>query len=141
MTDLERAVKEGEILKWGQENRKCKITEVPHWVIMALMEDIVYFDCQLLEQLIMSLHGSWGAVMQEGYVELATEKLMTNVLLASLYEDGYIEISPGLLEEPQIFDFNHDLEVLVSLTPSGEEAQVWNELNLFESISQQAHCQ
>jgi len=141
MTDLERAVKEAEILKWGQENRHCKITEVPHSVIMALMEDIVYFDCQLLEQLIMSLHGSWGAVMQEGYLELATEKLMTNVLLASLYEDGYIEISPGLLEDPQLFDFDHDLEISVSLTPSGEEAQVWNELNMFESISQQAQCQ
>ena len=138
MADLERAVKEAEVLKWGEENRTCKITEVPHWVIMALMEDIVYFDCQLLEQVIVSLHGSWGVVMQQGYVELATQKLMTNVLLASLYEDGYIEISPGLLKDPQLFDFDHDHEVLVSLTPSGEEAQVWNELNLFEPISQQA---
>ena len=39
MFELERAVKEAEIIKWSQENRRCKITEVPHWVIMALMED------------------------------------------------------------------------------------------------------
>ncbi len=138
MFDLEKAVKETEIQKWAQDNRRCKITHVPHWVIMTLMEDIVYFECHLLEQLIMALHGSWGAVMQEGYLEHATEKLMTNVLLASLYEDGYIEISRGLLGDPGLFDFDHDLEVQVSLTPSGEEAQVWQELNLFEPVAQQA---
>ena len=134
MCDLEKAVKEAEILKWAQKNRRCKLTEAPHWVIMSLMEDIVYYDCHLLEQLIMALHGSWGAVMQEGYLEQATEKLMTNVLLASLHEDGYIEISPGLMEDPGLFDFDHSLEVQVSVTPSGEEAQVWKELNLFEAM-------
>jgi hypothetical protein len=105
------------------------------------MEDIVYFDCHLIEQLIMALHGSWGAVMQEGYLEQATEKLMTNVLLASLHEDGYIEISRGLMEDPGLFDFDHNLEVQVSVTPSGEEAQVWNELNLFEAMPLQAELQ
>jgi hypothetical protein len=105
------------------------------------MEDIVYFDCHLLEQLIMALHGSWGAVMQEGYLEHATEKLMTNVLLASLHEDGFVEISLGLMEDPRLFDFDHNLEVQVSLTPSGEEAQVWKELNPFEPMAHQAELQ
>ena len=141
MSELERAVKEAEILKWAQENRKCKITEAPHWVIMSLMEDIVYYDCQLLEQLIVALHGSWGAVMQEGYLEHATEKLMTNVLLASLHEDGFIEISRGLMEDPSLFDFDHNLEVQVSLTASEEEAQVWKKLNLFEPVAHQAELQ
>jgi len=141
MVELERAVKEAEIIKWSQENRRCKITEVPHWVIMTLMEDIVYFDCHLLEQTIMALHGSWGAVMQEGYVEHAVEKLMTNVLLASLYEDGYIEIAQGLLDDPRLFDFDHDLNVQVTLTRLGEEAQVWNDLNVFTPIAEQVELQ
>ena len=141
MCDMERTVKEAELLKWAEENRECKIADAPHWVIMSLMEDIVYFDCHLLEQLIMALHGSWGAVMQEGYLENATEKLMTNVLLASLHEDGYIEICHGLMQDPRLFDFDHNLEVQVSLTPSGEEAQVWKELDLFESMIHQAELQ
>ena len=141
MGELERAVKEAEILKWSQENRRCKITEVPNWVIMALMEDIVYFDCHLLEQLIMALNGAWGAVMQDGYLEHATERLMTNVLLASLHEDGYIQISQGLLDHPGLFDFNHELEVEVCLTPSGEEAEVWEELNIFEPVAAQVELQ
>jgi hypothetical protein len=141
MVDLERAVKEAEIIKWSQENRRCKIIDVPHWVIMALMEDIVYFDCHLLEQTIMALHGSWGAVMQEGYLEHAAERLLTNVLLASLYEDGYIEIARGLLDDPRLFDFDHDLNVQVSLTPSGEEAQVWNDLNVFAPMAEQVELQ
>ena len=141
MGDIERAVKEAEILKWAQENRECKITDAPHWVIMSLMEDIVYFDCHLLEHVIMALHGSWGAVMQEGYLEHAAERLMTNVLLASLYEDGYIEIAQGLLDDPRLFDFDHDLNVQVSLTPLGEEAQVWNDLNVFAPMAEQVELQ
>jgi hypothetical protein len=141
MSDLERVVKEAEILKWAEENRRCKLNDVPHWIIMALMEDIVYFDCHLVEQLVMALNGSWGAVMQDGYLEHATEKLMTNILLASLHEDGYIEISPGLMDDPRLFDFDHNLDVQVSLTPSGKEAQVWDELNLFEPIPRQAELQ
>ena len=141
MCDLETAVKEAEILRWAQENRSCKITEVPHWVIMTLMEDIVYAGCNLIEQLVMALHGSWGAVMQDGYLKYATEKLMTSVLLASLYEDGYIEISHGALTDPCFFDFDHNLEVEISLTPSGEEAEVWEELNLFQPMTNQAALQ
>ena len=75
--------------------------------------------------------------MQEGYLEHAAERLMTNVLLASLYEDGYIEIAWDLLEDPRLFDFDHDLDVQVSLTPSGEEAQVWNDLNVFAPMAEQ----
>ncbi len=141
MSDLERVVKKAEILKWAEENRRCKLTDAPHGIIMALMEDIVYFDCHLVEQLVMALNGSWGAVMQDGYLEHATEKLMTNILLASLHEDGYIEISPGLIDDPRLFDFDHDLDVQVSLTQSGEEAQVWEELNLFEPIARQVGLQ
>ena len=141
MSDLETAVKKAEILKWAEENRSCKLTDAPHGIIMALMEDIVYFDCHLVEQLVMALNGSWGAVMQDGYLEHATEKLMTNILLASLHEDGYIEISPGLIDDPRLFDFDHDLDVQVSLTQSGEEAQVWEELNLFEPIARQVGLQ
>ena len=47
MSDLERVVKEAEILKWAEENRSCKLTDAPHWIVMALMEDIVYFDCHV----------------------------------------------------------------------------------------------
>jgi hypothetical protein len=141
MCELERAVKEAEVLKWAQENRSCKITEVPHWLIMILMEDIVYSGCNLIEQIVMALHGSWGAVMQEGYLEYASEKLMTSVLLASLYEDGYIEISRGLSDDPCFFDFDHELSVEVTLTPSGEEAKVWEELNVFEPVLHQAVLQ
>lgn len=79
--------------------------------------------------------------MQDGYLKYATEKLMTSVLLASLYEDGYIEISHGALSDPRFFDFHHDLEVEISLTPSGEEAQVWEELNLFDPKVHQAALQ
>jgi hypothetical protein len=141
MSDLERVVKEAEILKWAEENRNCKLTDAPHWIIMALMEDIVYFDRHLVEHLVMALNGSWGAVMQDGYLEHATEKLMTNILLASLHEDGYIEISSGLMDDPRLFDFDHDLDVQVSLTQSGEEARVWEELNLFEPIACQVELQ
>jgi len=141
MVELEKAVKEAEIIKWAQENRRCKITEVPHEVIMVLMEDIVYFNCHLLEQTIMGLHGSWGAVMQKGYLEHAVERLMTNVLLASLYEDGYIDIGRGFLDDPRLFDLDHDLNVQVSLTPLGEEAQVWNDLHLFAPMAEQIELQ
>ena len=141
MSDLERAVKEAEVLKWAQENRDCKITEAPHWVIMILMEDIVYSGCSLIEQIVMALHGSWGAVMQDGYLECATEKLMTSVLLASLHEDGYIEISRGLMDDPCFFDFDHELDLEITLTPSGEEAKVWEELNIFEPVSHHAGLQ
>ena len=108
---------------------------------MTLMEDIVYSGCSLIEQLVTALHGSWGAVMEEGYLKCATEKLMTNVLLASLYEDGYIEISRGVMHDPCFFDFDHNLDVEITLTASGEEAQVWQELNLFEPFSYQATLQ
>ena len=138
MDDLERAVRESEVLEWAQQNRSCKITEVPHWVIMILMEDIVYSGCKLIEQIVMVLHGSWGAVMQDGYLESATEKMMTSVLLASLYEDGYIEISRGLLDDPCFFDFDHELDVEITLTASGEEAEVWQELHQLEPVFQQA---
>jgi hypothetical protein len=141
MSDLERVVEKAEILKWAEENRRCKLTDAPHWIIMPLMEDIVYFDCHLVEQVVMALNGAWGAVMQDGYLEHATEKLMTNILLASLHEDGYIEISPGLIDDPRLFDFDHDLDVQVSLTQSGQEAQVWEELNLFEPIARQVELQ
>jgi hypothetical protein len=75
--------------------------------------------------------------MQNGYLEHAAERLMTNVLLSSLYEDGYIEIARGLLDDPRLFDFDHDLNVQVSLTPSGQEAQVWNDLNVFAPTAEQ----
>ena len=141
MCELEKAVREAEVLEWAEANRSCKITEIPHWVIMTLMEDIIYSGCRLIEQIVMALHGSWGAVMQDGYLECATEKLMTGVLLASLYEDGYIEISRGLLGDPRFFDFDHELDIEITLTPSGEQAEVWEELNLFEPTSYQAVLQ
>jgi hypothetical protein len=46
-----------------------------------------------------------------------------------------------LVDDPHLFDFDHDLEVQVSLTQSGEEARVWNELNLFEPIARQVELQ
>jgi hypothetical protein len=141
MYELERVVRESEVLEWAQGNRSCKITEVPHWVIMILMEDIVYSGCKLIEQIVMALHGSWGAVMQDGYLEYATEKLMTSVLLASLYEDGYIEISRGLLNDPCFFDFERELDVEIKLTASGEEAEVWEELNQLEPVFHHAALQ
>ncbi|UCG11031.1 MAG: hypothetical protein JSU72_10700, partial [Deltaproteobacteria bacterium] len=83
--------------------------------------------------LVMALDNSQGPVMQDGYLEQTAEKLVINVLLASLYEDGYIEVSGGLLDEPRLFDFHHELDIQISLTSSGEEAHIWEELDLFES--------
>jgi hypothetical protein len=141
MCQLEQAVKEAETYRWAQANRDCKITEVPNWLIMTLMEDIIYSGCNLIEQLVIVLHGSWVGVMQEGYLECAAEKLMTNVLLASLYEDGYIEISNGSPDDPRFFDFHHEIDINITLTPSGEEAQVWEELDLFGRGAHQAMLQ
>jgi hypothetical protein len=45
------------------------------------------------------------------------------------------------MDDPRLFDFDHDLDVQVSLTQSGEEAQVWEELNLFEPIARQVELQ
>lgn len=56
---------------------------------------------------------------------------MTNVLLSSLYEDRCIELAAGLVDEPRFFDFHHPLEVQVTLTPSGEQAHIWEEFELF----------
>lgn len=127
----QRFLEEIEIIRWALANRQCKITAVPHWVIMALMEDIVHFECNLIESLVMALDKSQEVVLQNDCLERATENLMTSVLLASLHEDGYIEITADFLEDPYFFDFHHQFSVQITLTPSGEDARVWEELEVF----------
>ena len=131
MGQSEKAWKQGQVLRWALVHPQCAITEVPSWVISILLEDITRWECELLEHLVMALDDSQGIVMAETYLERAVQRLMTNVLLTSLLEDGYIELASGLLDEPQLFDLHHPLEVQISLTPSGERAHIWKELELF----------
>ncbi|UCG13264.1 MAG: hypothetical protein JSU72_01875 [Deltaproteobacteria bacterium] len=127
----DKALKDAEVLKWAQENRNCRITRVPHWVIMALLEDIAHFGCHLTEQLVMSLDYSHCWVTEQGYLERTVEKLMHNILLASLYEDGHIEVCQDWEKEPRLFDFHNEIDIQIDLTPSGHEARSWEELSLF----------
>lgn len=133
MVHPDKMWKDGQILRWALAHRDCTITDVPSWVIMILLEDITRYGCQLLEHLVMALDDSQGIVMNESYIERVVEKLMTNVLLSSLHEDGHIELVCGLREEPRFFDLHHPLEVQIALTPSGEKAHIWEELELFSS--------
>jgi len=126
-----KAWKEGQVLRWALSHPHSTITEVPSWVIMILLEDITRGGCELLEHLVMVLDDSQGTVMAESYVERAVQALMANVLLSSLHEDGYIELTSGLFDEPRFFDFHSPPEVQITLTPSGEEARIWEELELF----------
>jgi len=131
MGHSDKAWKEGQVLRWALAHPHCTITEVPSWVILILLEDITRWDCQLLEHLVMALDDSQGIVMAESHLERAVQTLMTNVLLSSLHEDGYIELASGLFDEPRFFDFDSPLDIQVTLTPSGEAARVWEELELF----------
>jgi hypothetical protein len=134
MGHSDKVWKEGQVLRWALAHPDCTITEVPSWVILILMEDITRWGCHLLEHLVMALDNSQGIVMVETHLDRPVQTLMTNVLLSSLYEDGYIEFASGLLDEPLFFDFHHPLEVQISLTPSGEQAHIWEELELFSSL-------
>jgi hypothetical protein len=136
---LDTASDDAAVFKWALTNRSCKVTDVPHWVIMILLEDIVHCECRLTEQLVMALDESQPITLDNACLERSVERFMTNVLLASLYEDGYIEFTPALLEDPQFFDFQHQLDVHITVTPSGEVAQVWEELDLFEPVCQGLH--
>jgi len=131
MVHSDKAWEEGQVLRWALAHPDCRITEVPSWVILILLEDITRWGCQLLEHLVMALDDSQGIVMAESHLDRAVQTLMTNVLLGSLYEDGYIEIPSGLLDEPRFFDLQHPLDVQITLTPSGEQAHIWEELELF----------
>jgi len=131
MGQSEKAWKQGQVLRWALVHPQCAITEVPSWVISILLEDITRWECELLEHLVMALDDSQGIVMAESHLERAVQTLMTNVLLSSLHEDGYIELALGLFDEPRLFDFHSPLEVQITLTPSGEEAHIWEELELF----------
>ena len=136
MQNLDKSLVDAEIIKWAMTNRSCKMTEVPQWVIMALLEDVVHYGCHLIETLVMALDDSQGPFMQDDYLELAAETLMTKVLLASLYDDGHIEIALDLLDDPRLFEFQHQFDVQITLTPSGDQTQMWEELDLFRGASQ-----
>jgi hypothetical protein len=125
--------KDAQVLRWAMANRDCTITEVPSWVIMALLEDIARYNAQLLEYLAMAFDDSGGIVMDGTRLEGAVEKLMANVLLSSLHEDGHIEVGCGIFDEPLFFDLRSPLDVQIALTPSGEEAHIREELKLFIS--------
>ena len=131
MGHSDKAWKQGQVLRWALAHPHCTITEVPSWVTLILLEDITRWECELLEHLVMALDNSQGIVMAEGYLDRAVQTLMTNVLLTSLHEDGYIELASRLLDEPRFFDFHRPLEVQITLTPSGEQAHIWEELELF----------
>jgi hypothetical protein len=132
MGHSDKGWKQGQVLGWALAHRECAITEVPSWALLILLEDIIRRDCQLLEHLVMALDDSQGIVMAESYLNRAVQMLMTKVLLSSLREDGYIELTSGLLEEPRFFDFHHPLDVQITLTPSGEQAHIWEELKVFD---------
>lgn|SRR5512139_759959 len=136
MGQSDKAWKQGQVLRWALEHPHCTITEVPSWVILILLQDITRWGCQLLENLVMALDDSQGIVMAESHLGRAVQALMTNVLLSSLYEDGYIEFVSGLLDEPRFFDVHHPVEVQITLTPSGEQAHIWEELELFSGSYQ-----
>lgn len=136
MRCLEKMLINSEVLRWALANPDCRITEVPHWVIMALLEDIVHHDCELVEHLVMALDDSQGKAMEADYLEAAAEKLMTNILLASLYEDGHIEILQDLLGEPRLFAPGDQPEINITLTPSGREIRIWEELDLVHTVTQ-----
>jgi hypothetical protein len=131
MGQSDKAWKQGRVLRWALAHPHCTITEVPSWVILILLQDITRWGCQLLEDLVMALDDSQGIVMAESHLDRAVQTLMTNVLLSSLHEDGYIELALGLPDEPRFFDFHHPVEVQITLTPSGEQAHIWEELELF----------
>lgn len=131
MGHSDKTWKQGQVLRWALAHPHCTITDVPSWVIMILLEDITRWECRLLEHLVMALDDSQEIVMPESYLDRAVQTLMTNVLLSSLHEDGYIELASGLLDEPRLFDFHHPIEAQISLTPSGEQAHIWEELELF----------
>jgi hypothetical protein len=131
MGHSDKAWKEGQVLSWALAHPRCTITEIPSWVILILLEDITRWDCQLLEHLVMALDHSQGIVMAESHLERAVQTLMTNVLLSSLHEDGYIELASRLFDEPRFFDFHSPHEVQITLTPSGQAAHLWEELELF----------
>jgi len=137
----EMILEDSEVLKWALANRHCKITEVPHWVIMALGEDIVHCGCHLVEQLVIALDGSQNWVVDKRCFERAIEKLMTNVLLASLHEDGNIELSDDFVEILRLFDFNHEIDIRIDLAPSGQEPQIWGELDLLGGAAGALHQQ
>jgi hypothetical protein len=125
--------KDAQVLRWAMANRDCTIADVPSWVIMTLLEDVVRYGAQLLEYLVMAVDDSEGIVMDGTRLEGAVEKLMTNVLLSSLHEDGHIEVGCSLLDEPLFFDLHSPFDVAIALTPSGEEAHIGEELELFTS--------
>ena len=106
-----------EVLRWALANRSCRITEAPHWLIMALLEDIVLRKCHLIEQLVKALDEFRGWVNEEGYLERSVERLMNNVLLASLHEDGHISDSCGLLNEVYLFELHNGLDIQIDLAP------------------------
>jgi hypothetical protein len=81
----------------------------------------------------MAFDDSEGIVMDGTRLEWAVEKLMTNVLLSSLHEDGHIEVGCSLLDEPLFLDPHSPLDVEIALTPSGEKARIREELELFRS--------
>jgi len=136
MLHPDKVWKDAQVLRWAMTNRDCPITFVPSWVIMTLLEDIVRYRCQLLEYLVMAFDDSEGVVMDGTRLEWAVEKLMFNVLLSSLHEDGHVELGCGLLDEPLFFDLHNPLDVEMALTPSGEKAHIREELELFRSNQQ-----
>jgi hypothetical protein len=123
--------KDAQVVRWAMANRDCTISAVPSWIIMALLEDIVRYRGQLLDYLVMALDDSDAVVMDSARLKWAVEKLMMNVLLSSLHEDGHIEVGCGLLDEPQLFDLHNRPDVEIALTPSGEKAHIGEELALF----------
>jgi hypothetical protein len=130
MVQSDKAWEEGQVLRCALAHPDCRITEAPSWVILTLLEGITRRGCRLLEHLVMALDDSQGIVIAESHLDGAVQTLIMNVLLATLYEDGYVEFLSGLLDEPRFFDFQHPLDVQITLTPSGEQAHIWEALAL-----------
>jgi hypothetical protein len=116
----EEVERDADVLQWVMANRNCKITEVPHWIIMALMEDVAHCSSVLTEQVVKLLDDSIAWAADPHYLKHCVEKLTNNVLLASLYEDGNIQNAQGLLHVLCLFDFKHKLYIDIDPVLFGE---------------------
>ncbi|MBW1981770.1 MAG: hypothetical protein JRJ12_11175 [Deltaproteobacteria bacterium] len=111
----DKVMKDCEVLKWASEHRSCRISEVPNWVIMTLLEDIANYDCHLVEQLVRQFDNSHSWVTEEHYLDRLVEKFMNNILIASLYEDGLFLESQDVIGEIKLFELQNGPQIQVDL--------------------------
>ncbi|MBW1981142.1 MAG: hypothetical protein JRJ12_07955 [Deltaproteobacteria bacterium] len=120
------------VLEWALIHKDVALTEVPNWIVMTMLEDIAQNNGQLIEQMVMAVSEPQSEIDEMDFMRQATQKLMANVLLASLHDDGYIIFN----EQVGFFDFSTLPGRHVCITESGMEAQVWEDLAMFQRCEQ-----